>query len=299
ETVRSPVVLVTGTVVASMRQGKNGKNGKNDFWQFNAPEMLSTYADWQKAIKDVTFYTEQLDKRRKANRAIEAAQRGVVKRKKDLLRAGTETSEVVAAAEADLEKLVLTNEKEEHEANNAILVAQRTEAALARQLQQAGLDPEILREADPNYDVVMADVPEHRLNQIRVGQACEARFFGLPGEVFSGRVRSISPVVSKERRTLRVLFQVRDPEDQLRPGMFAEIGLGTSPRNVLLIPTAAVVHVGREDYALVKAKNGNRNWRVAQLRLGETYGNDAEVVEGFPAMMAAAVLAGGSGNLLP
>jgi cobalt-zinc-cadmium efflux system membrane fusion protein len=273
---RSPVVMVTGTVVASMR---HGEKGKPDFWQFNAPETLTAYADWQKAIKDVTFYTEQLEKRHKANRAIEAAQRGVVKRKKDLLIAGTETKEAVALAEADLQKLELTNEKEVHEAEKAILDAVRSEAALARQLQQAGLDTDLLRQADRDLDVIMADVPEARFGQIKVGQQCEAKFFSLPGEVFSGRVRSIASVVSKERRTLRVLFQVKDPKDQLRPGMFAEIGLGTDERKALLMPVDGVVHVGKDDYALLDA--GQRSWRVARVKLGELYGEEVEVTEGL------------------
>ena len=274
---RAPVLLVTGTVVASMR---HGEKGKPDFWQFNAPEVLTTYADWQKATKDIDFYTTQLEKRIKVDRAAEAAQKGVVRRKKALLEAGTETKETVALAEADLEKLLLTNQKDEHEAGNAIGVARRTEAALARQLQQAGLDPELLRQGDRDLDVVMADVPEARLTTIKPGQSCEARFFSLPGEVFHGRVRSIAPVVSKERRTLRVLFGVKDPKDQLRPGMFAEIGLGTDERKAILMPADGVVHVGRDDYVLVDGGD-HRSWRVVKVRLGETYGDEVEVVEGL------------------
>src|SRR5262249_40148324 len=166
----------------------------------------------------------------------------------------------------------ITAQKDIHEANNAILTAQRTEAALARQLQQAGLDTDMLREANRDLDVVMADVPEHRFGQIRVGQACEARFFSLPGEVFPGKVRSIAPVVSKERRTLRVLFQVRAPKDQLRPGMFAEIGLGTDERKALLMPADGVVHVGRDDFALLDV--GERSWRGLENKLRETDGQE-------------------------
>jgi membrane fusion protein, heavy metal efflux system len=273
---RSPVVTVTGTVVASMR---HGEDGKPDFWQFNAPEMLTTYADWKKATADFEFYTAQLKKIQELGEARQEAQNKVVARKERLVKAGTETEEVLAAERANLIQIQLTAQKDAHEANNAILTAGRTEAALARQLQQAGLDPDMLRQADRDMDVVMADVPEQRFGQIRVGQACEAKFFSLPGEVFPGRVRNIAPVVSKERRTLRVLFQVKDPKDQLRPGMFAEIGLGTDERKTLMMPADGVVHVGKEDYALLE--NGERSWRVARIKLGETYGEDVEVVEGL------------------
>src|SRR5262249_41113557 len=152
------------------------------------------------------------------------------------------------------------------EARNSLLTAQRTEAALARQLQQSGLDPELLRTGNRDMDVVMADVPEQRLGQISVNQACQAKFFGLPKQVFEGRVTSIGPVVSRERRTLRVLFVLHDPKAQLRPGMFAEIGLGTDPRDALLVPATAIVHVGRDDYVLVAA--GERLWRPTPVKAG-------------------------------
>jgi hypothetical protein len=274
--IRAPVVIVTGTVVASM---SHGENGKPDFWQFNSPEILTTYADWRRATADVDFYKNQLKKIEELAEAREDAQKKVVVRKERLVKAGTETEEVLAAERANLIQIRITAQKDIHEANNSILTAQRTEAALARQLQQAGLDVDMLREANRDLDIVMADVPEQRFGQIKVGQSCEAKFFSLPNQVFPGRVRSIAPVVSKERRTLRVLFQVKDPKDQLRPGMFAEIGLGTDERKAILMPADGVVHVGNGDFALLDA--GDRSWRVKKIKLGETYGEDVEVVSGL------------------
>ena len=57
----------------------------------------------------------------------------------------------------------------------------------------------------------MADVPEGVMARVKLGQGCEAKFFGFPDQPFSGHVRAISPVLSKERRSLRVLFAISDP----------------------------------------------------------------------------------------
>jgi RND family efflux transporter MFP subunit len=176
-------------------------------------------------------------------------------------------------------QLRITSDKDVHEAGNAVKLARRNEAALARQLQQAGLEPKLLLTATADMDLVMADVPEARLRQVWVGQACRARFFGLPDKAFPGKVMSISPVVSKERRTLRVLFVLDDPQDLLRPGMFAEIGLGTDPRQALLVPADAVIHIARSDYVLVSAERGN--WKVVEVKVGEQHGQRVEVVEGL------------------
>ncbi|MBY0228386.1 MAG: efflux RND transporter periplasmic adaptor subunit, partial [Gemmataceae bacterium] len=170
-------------------------------------------------------------------------------------------------------------QKEVHEANNSLRTAERNEAAQARLLQQGGLDTGLLEKRDRDVDIIMAEVPEQHLGRIALGQPCEARFFGLPGQVFQGKVGSIAPVVSKERRTLRVLLAVQDPRDQLRPGLFADIGLGTEPRHALFVPAESIIHVGDDDYALVRA--GERDWRVAPVKLGETHGDELVVESGL------------------
>src|SRR5207247_3875426 len=100
-------------------------------------------------------------------------------------------------------------------------------------------------------DVVMADGPEGRIAQVQTGLGCEAKFFGIPDQLFHGKVNRVLRVLSKDRHSLRVLFVIRDPKDQVRPGMFAEIGLGTDARETILIPTEAILHIGRSDYVLV------------------------------------------------
>ncbi|MFH0903208.1 MAG: efflux RND transporter periplasmic adaptor subunit [Pseudomonadota bacterium] len=125
----------------------------------------------------------------------------------------------------------------------------------------------------------MADVPEAMLARVKMGQGCEARFMGVGDKVFAGTVRSISPVLSKERRSLRVLFTIGDPGDLLRPGMFADIGLGTDARQALLVPVAGVVHVGRSDFVLVRADQ--TTWRVTPVQVGELRDTMVEVLSGL------------------
>ena len=119
------------------------------------------------------------------------------------------------------------------------------------------------------------------MSRVKLAQGCEARFFGFPGQSFSGKVRAIAPVLSKERRSLRVLFAISDPKDQLRPGMFADIGLGTDARDALLIPAEAIVHVGRFDYVLVR--NESDDWRVTEVQVGEMHETAVEVLGGLRA----------------
>jgi hypothetical protein len=64
-----------------------------------------------------------------------------------------------------------------------------------------------------------------------------------------------------------VLFAIDDAEDLLRPGMFAEIGLGIDPRSVLHIPPESIISTGGLDYVLVR--KGDSDWRVTAVQIGE------------------------------
>lgn len=276
ERIRDAVMMVTGRVAASLRPG-TGKG--EEFWQFDAPEVLTAHTDWEKARADIEFTVKLLDQAKELDRSRLDAQEKVVERVRKLVAAGSDTPKDLALERANLLQLRIQGRKEIHEAETAVRVARRAEAAAARQLQQAGLDPGLLTNVTSDVDIVLADVPEGMLKRVKVGQGCEARFFGFPDQVFPGKVNSIAPVLSRERRSLRVLFVIDDPDDKLRPGMFAEIGLGTDPRDAVLVPAEAVLHVGRTDYVLVE--QGEETWRVTEVQVGEARGGDVEVLYGL------------------
>jgi multidrug efflux pump subunit AcrA (membrane-fusion protein) len=196
-----------------------------------------------------------------------------------LVEAGTETVRELTAEKANLIQVEINGRRDIHQAETALRLARREEAVQARRLQQAGLSIELLQSVKSDVDIVMAEVPEGRLNQVRIGQGCLARFMGLPRERFPGRVQSIAPVLSTERRTLRILFTIDDPDDKLRPGMFAEIGLGTDAREALLVPADAILHIGRADYVLVGESDAT--WRVQEVQVGEPYRNDIQILDGL------------------
>jgi hypothetical protein len=276
--IAAPTISVTGVVVASLRPA-SGKGA--DYWQFNSPELLNTFTDWQKATADIAFTETQLVQVKQLADSRTKAQQELVDRMKKLVEIGTDTQKDLAAAEADLIQFQIQGRKDVHEAETAVRMAKRAEAASARQLQQAGLEPELLQSTTSDLDIVMADVPEGLMSRVKIGQGCEARFFGFPDSLFRGRVRATAPVLSQERRSLRVLFLIADPQDQLRPGMFSDIGLGTDARDALLVPPEGIVHVGRADYVLVN--HGSEAWNVTEVQVGELHESGVEILDGLHA----------------
>ncbi len=273
--ITQPLISVTGTVAASYRD----QAGKNQL-QFNSADVLSIYSDWTRAKGDVEFATTQLTAVTDLGKARKGAQQKALDRLEKLVQAGTDSEKDLATARADLLLGEIQARKELHEASSALLVAKRNEIALARQLQQAGLEPDLLAKMDAGIDVVMADVPEIWYAQVKIGQGCEARFFGLQGKTFKGRVLHLPPVVTKDRRSLRVLFTIDDPDDLLRPGMFAEIDIDTDPRDVLMMPSEGIIHIGRADFVLVGTQDP-AVWQPREVLLGIAKADRTEVLSGI------------------
>jgi multidrug efflux pump subunit AcrA (membrane-fusion protein) len=198
-----------------------------------------------------------------------------------LVAAGTDTEKDLAVERTNLIQFEIQGRKDIHDQEQTVYLAHRTEATLARQLQQAGLEPTMLRSAATEGDIVVAEVPERAMGRVKIGMTSEVRFFALPERVFTGKVSSISPVISKEKRVLNVQFTVKDAENLVRPGMFAEIGLGTDKRQVLLMPADGVLHVGNKDYALVEIEPAT--WEITEVQAGELRGANVEVLAGLKA----------------
>lgn len=290
ERIAAPRLTVTGSIVARLGRGADKREAR---WNFSQPELAATYADWLRARAEEPYAAAQLAKTRQLVAARVSAQTAVVTRLRQLVQAGTDAPKDLATAEADLVETELEGQKQVFEAEAAWKDAARARATLQRQLFQQGVDPELLDRAGDDAAILAADVPEARMDIVHVGQAAEARFFARPGASFPAEVSSVAPALASERRTLRVFLAMDDRESQLRPGMFADVGLGTEPREAISVPSDAVLHIGRSDYLLVQEEVGT--WRVTPVVVGESYGPEVEVLSG---LAVGDVIVGGGAILL-
>ena len=75
---------------------------------------------------------------------------------------------------------------------------------------------------------VQAQVYEHQLGLIHMGQSVEAGVEAFPGQTFPGKVEFIQPHLDPATRTVEVRYALDNPGHRLRPGMFATVTLKTS-----------------------------------------------------------------------
>jgi cobalt-zinc-cadmium efflux system membrane fusion protein len=278
EEVSFPVLRVTGSIVARLI---DGSKAPEDRWQFSTEELSSAYAEWIKTQAEIENTEKQLVKVRELAQSTVSRYTDIVERLRKLVKTGTEAPKDLMTAEADLKQSELQGQKDIYSAESTVKLAKKNLASLERKFQQAGLDPQAFVAAEEDATLVVANVPEQKMTVVHEGQACTAQLYGYPGHLFEGHVERIGTTVSQDRRAMRVLFHLTDKEDSLKPGMFAEIGLGTDQRRALLVPAEGMLHVGSTDYLLVEAAPGR--WQITPCIAGEAHGAKVEITSGLEA----------------
>jgi len=124
---------------------------------------------------------------------------------------------------------------------------------------------------------VQAKVLESEIGRMRVGREVEIKFSAYPGKVYKGRVKAISPIINPEDKTCKVFIEVDNPEEEIKPGMHAEVEIPAEiHKDRLLIPQNAVLVRGRKLAFVVE--DGLAKWRYIQVGLeNDDY---AEVLDG-------------------
>ena len=98
---------------------------------------------------------------------------------------------------------------------------------------------------------VHATVLESEIGKMRKGREVTLRFSAYPDKIFHGKVKSISPVVNPEDKTCKVIIDVANPEEEIKPGMHAEVEIAAEIyKDKLLVPQDAVLDRGDENWPL-------------------------------------------------
>jgi RND family efflux transporter MFP subunit len=114
---------------------------------------------------------------------------------------------------------------------------------------------------------VHATVLESEIGKMRKGREVILRFSAYPDKVFEGRVKSISPVVNPEDKTCKVIIDVANPKEEIKPGMHAEVEIAAEiHEDKLLVPQDAVLDRGGRKLAFV-VQEGLAKWRYVQVGL--------------------------------
>jgi HlyD family secretion protein len=104
---------------------------------------------------------------------------------------------------------------------------------------------ELLTVVDLNPIKVEVQVLEAELGFLSEGRRAEVTFAAFPGEVFSGAIETINPLVDPESRTGRVTVLLSNTDGRIKPGMYAEVSLDAEALpDRILVPRSAILERG-------------------------------------------------------
>ncbi|MBL4670792.1 MAG: efflux RND transporter periplasmic adaptor subunit [Arenicella sp.] len=136
----------------------------------------------------------------------------------------------------------------------------------SRQGQYVTPKTELYMVVDLSQVWVYADVYEYELPWIKIGDEVEMSLASVPGKVFTGRLGYIYPYAEAKTRTTKVRIVFDNPEQLLRPDMFAEVIIHSDvKKNAIVIPAQAVIRSGIRSQVFVVTEPGKFEPRVVTL----------------------------------
>jgi Cu(I)/Ag(I) efflux system membrane fusion protein len=139
---------------------------------------------------------------------------------------------------------------------------------------------EIMTLADLSSVWLLVDVFERQADWVAVGQPAEVRLTYLPGRVWEGEVEFIYPTIDPKTRTLQVRLRFDNPDEALKPGMFADVRIYAGPkRDVLSIPREALIKAGRSERVILSLGDGR--FAAREVMAGIESGDWVEIISGL------------------
>lgn len=131
---------------------------------------------------------------------------------------------------------------------------------------------------DPAQMRVVVDVPQYRIADLGKQPQATVELPSLKREIAAKSVE-VLPTADQRTHSTRVRAYLPANESDIYPGMFVRVHFTIGKANKLLIPSSSVLR--RSEVVAVYVVDDQGKARLRQVRLGETTGNDIEVLAGL------------------
>jgi RND family efflux transporter MFP subunit len=142
--------------------------------------------------------------------------------------------------------------------------------------------PLIVVEKTGQYEVV-AKIPEAAISSLEIGEAVSvvipAKTNLQAARQFETTIDQITPSADPASHQFQITAILPNPDESIKPGMFARILIGKSGPQTLLIPTDALFIRGQLEGVFVVGADSKAQLRW--IRTGRHFGNQIEVLAGL------------------
>lgn len=98
-----------------------------------------------------------------------------------------------------------------------------------------------------NNVLLAAKIGEDKMHSVQLGLPAEASFPAFPGERFEGKVVKIDPNIDPISRTFTAYVEIKNDDFRLKPGLSGFARIRRSAKDVLAVPSIAIVNPSGEE----------------------------------------------------
>jgi membrane fusion protein, heavy metal efflux system len=279
-----------GRIIALFAKiGDDVKKGQTLF-TIDSPDLLQAESTLIAAAGVREFASKNLDRLRDLYTTRAVSQRDVEQATSDAqtaegnLRAARDAVRIFGKPDADVDRIIA-----ERSADSTLIVPSPINGRITARdagpglFVQPGNAPAPYTVADIDTMWMMANVPEGDSPALKIGQPVQVKVDAFPGRVFDARVTTIGATVDANTRRVLVRSEVKDPQHELRPGMFADfvIRVGGPTRS----PAVALDGVVREGDGTMTAwvTADRRHFARRLVKIGERRGGYWQILDGVQA----------------
>ena len=248
---------------------------------------------------DTAFETAQLHSQEAAARLAELS----LTRAREL-----QSNNSNAKADLDAAEATAAQAAAAIEATRATLAKKRIVAPFAGRLGIRQVNPgQFLNKGDAVVTLeatnpIYADfaLPQQDLIELKHGLTVEAKVDAFQDRTFAGTVQTTDPRISNATRNVRARAVLPNPDEVLRPGMFASIEIQLpEEREVIVLPSTAIVYspYGDSVYVVEKEANGLLVAQQRFVQVGPKRGDQIALLGGVKP--GEEVVTAGQGKLRP
>ena len=126
---------------------------------------------------------------------------------------------------------------------------------------------------------VMVNISEVYYKQVFKGMPVDIQLDAYEGETFYGKVTIVYPTIDQSTHTFPVEVTISNPNQKVRPGMFARATVNFGDKNHVLVPDEALVkQIGAGDRYVYVYKGGKVSYN--KVDLGKHIGTKYEILSG-------------------
>ncbi len=133
---------------------------------------------------------------------------------------------------------------------------------------------------------VLLEIYEKDIDKIRNGQEVNLKINAFPNQNLKAKISYIDPNIDESTRTAEARIVLQNKNFKFKPGMLVEASTNSLMKNnkdskKIVIPKTAVLWTGKRSVVYVKLPLKVPYFELRQVVLGESFGNNIEILSGL------------------